>query len=130
MKKRKNQKNEKNEKKQKNFLIELPLRKKKLTDVSVFSVMKPNRYNLTVTTNRYNQPLHMDSKLGFVVAALSEKFDFDYEDAMKFLSKPLKKSKKKQGRSSRGRCQESIIRINAIARYPCSDIWRRRKRRR
>ena len=62
--------------------------------------MKPNRYNLTVTTNRYNQPLHMDSKLGFVVAALSEKFDFDYEDAMKFLSKPLKKSKKNKGEAA------------------------------
>ena len=36
----------------------------------------------------------MASALDFVVAALSEKFNFDYDEAMNFISKPVKKSKK------------------------------------
>jgi len=42
----------------------------------------------------------MASALDFVVAALSEKFNFDYDEAMNFISKPVKKSKKNKGEAA------------------------------
>ena len=42
----------------------------------------------------------MASALDFVVAALSENFNFDYDEAMNFISKPVKKSKKNKGEAA------------------------------